>query len=162
MSFSWLFSNEGSLPHGHEIRVLHCATAEQGRARLAEAGKILGEDGARVLARKLGSYELDDSLVRSLTLAGVKLGERGEFPALSPARWTETPPAQYLKEGEVAAGLVLTPRQRESFLRFLARNRVNADGEIGAERAIRLARHFFFREPIVVVIRYTAPRFARG
>ncbi len=165
--FSWLFSDEVPLPHGLSFVVLHHASGELGAERLGAAAEVLGERGARDAAENLGRYELDDESARRLGLAGAQPGPEGEVPALSPSRWAEQPEADTwaqlqtrLSEGAEIVGLVLSRSQRESFLRFLTRNHGNEAESLTAEKAVRLARHFFFQEPLVVVLRHTAPRFA--
>jgi hypothetical protein len=129
---------------------------------------VLGEREARDRAEKLGAYELDEESVRRLENAGSAPGASGEFPALSPGRWVGTARADdadalesRLAGGDELAGVLLTESQRESFLRFLTRNHEQEAEGMAPERALRLARHFFFQEPVVAVVRHTAPRFAR-
>ena len=164
--FSWLFQSTVPLPAEHSIAAMLNACEDLGNARLSEAGGILGAAAAAAAASKLGRYELSDEVARALGLAGAELGEGGEFPALSPGRWAahsgaECPRALTMRledEGREIAGLLLSDGQRDSFLRFLARNRVNTGGAITAGKAVSLARHFFSAEPVQVVVRYTAGR----
>jgi hypothetical protein len=163
MNFDWLFSNEAPLPHGYRLAVLPLETDTLATRRLEEAGQILGSEEARETARKLGYYELDEESVRRLGLSGASTGKNGEFEALSPIRWTEIPQNDEWEEPQEeteVAGLLLTRSQRESFLKFLTRN--HGEEEMDAQKAVKLARHFFFQEPVIVVLRYTPPRFARS
>jgi hypothetical protein len=166
-SLSWLFSSELPLPAGLEIAPVRPVAEELGQERLAEAGKLLGPAEAKALAEKLGAYEVETAKAKELGLEGIRLGRNGELPALSPARWARDSGAESwealkarLKEtNATVAGLSLSPDQRQAFLRFLARNRKDPEGAPGPERMVELARHFFFSEPLNVVLRYTGPRF---
>ena len=125
---------------------------------------MLGRADAEAVAEKLGYYELDEACVRELESSGAKVGIDGKWPALSPMRWLASREAESwenlltrLKEkGGSVAGLRLSAAQRKGFHDFLHRNHVSP-GE--PERLVSLARHFFFGEPIIVVLAYTGPRF---
>ncbi|MGZ3650499.1 MAG: hypothetical protein ACXVB9_03135 [Bdellovibrionota bacterium] len=158
---NWLF-HPGALPPGYREALLQNVCTEFGSARLHEAARVLGDPALAARAAKVaGRYELRDDLCQALGLAGVALDEAGEIPALSPERWEENPTGEsrsalglrLAEEGRELAGLMLEERQRELFLRFLARNRVS---NLTALKAVSLARHFFSAEPVTVVIRYTA------
>lgn len=168
MSLAWIFAAEAPLPAGLSVETLAAASAELGDARLGAAEELLGRETARAIAKKTGAYELEEELARRLELEGLELGEGGEFPALSPSNWGNYPEAEswaaftarlQAAKGEIR-GLQLTASQREAFLQFLSRNRVEQDTAPGT--VAELARHFFFSEPLNVVVRYTAPRFAHS
>jgi|GEM_PF-3973729 len=168
MNLSWVFASETPLPAGLSVEKVAAATAELGDSRLSAADGLLGRDNARAIAKKAGAYQLEDELARRLELEGLELGENGEFPALSPRDWGLYPEAETWSSfvarmkrshGEIR-GLLMSPSQREAFLQFLSRNRVDPKGE--PEAIADLARHFFFSEPLNVVVRYTAPRFAHS
>jgi hypothetical protein len=160
---NWFFALEMPLPAGLELAVLATAAAELGSNRLAEAESLLGREAAREVAKKAGPYELDEGLARRLELEGLKLGAGGELPALSPTRWGLPAEAEtwaqlnrrLAEKGGEIRGVQLSAAQRGAFLQFLSRNRVNVDGT--ALEMVELARHFFFGEPINVVVRYTGP-----
>ena len=143
---SWLYRE---LPAGCRSVPLESIVAEQARARLAEAARVLGsEEAAFSAARVAGRYELDAETHRMLGLAGVALHANGELPALSPERWAELPaPAPH---GGAELGLLLNEAEAQAFTRFLARNHVS---DPAPDRAILLARHFFTGEPPLLVIR---------
>ncbi len=167
LSLSWLFSSELPLPAGLELAMVCTATEELGKIRLIEAGKLLGAPVAQELAEKLGTYEVGSEQAKALGLEGLRLEEEGGFPALSPARWGLHPQAEswmalrarMLECGGEVMGLSLNPEQRAGFLRFLGKHRVIPAGASELERIVELARHFFFAEPLNVVVRYTGPRF---
>lgn len=161
----WMYSSELPLPAGLEIEVLGTNTAQLGRERLEGMEALVGKAAAQALAEKLGKYELGEEKTKELGLQGVALERDGEFPALSPARWAQNAKtenwaalrARLHENGAEAVGLSLNSKQRESFLHFLARNRVNADSDLTV--IVNLARHFFSEDPLNVVVRYTGPRF---
>jgi hypothetical protein len=150
---------EEALPGGLRAAEVPNACAEVGSARLAEAAAVLGEAASLAEAERLGRYELADEVARELRLRGVALGEGGEVPALSPARWRAWPAAPDLRE---LVGLRLTAEQKASFLRFLTRNHEGDPLALAPERALELARPFFLAEPLAVVLRDTEPRFPRS
>lgn len=162
---NWLFAAEAPLPAGLELEVLANATQELTDNRFAEAQSLVGEERAGEIAHQLGPYELEEGLARKLELEGLKLGAAGEFNALTPAKWGKFPEAEswlaftarLAESGGEIRGLLLNGQQREDLLRFLSRNRVNTDCE--PTELVNLARHFFFEEPLNVVVRYTGPRF---
>lgn len=162
---NWLFAAESPLPAGLELEVLANATQELTDNRFAEAQGLVGAERAGEIAGQLGPYELEEGLARKLELEGLKLGAAGEFNALTPANWGKFPEAEswlalttrLSGSGGEIRGLLLTGVQRESLLRFLSRNRVETDCD--AVALVNIARHFFFEEPLNVVVRYTGPRF---
>ncbi len=165
MSFEWIFAAESTLPAGLEVETLSCASDELGNLRLGEAQALIGVEAARALALKAGPYELEEDLARRLELEGLKLGVGGEFSALSPPAWGAYAEAESWQSftrrlsqapAEIV-GLQLTATQREAFLQFFSRNRVDPESTPAA--VAELARHFFFGEPLNVVVRYTGPRF---
>lgn len=164
---SWMYASELPLPAGLAIEVINTADVELGKQRLEGMTALVGKETAEALAEKLGSYELGEEEAKGLKMKGLQLGKNDELPALSPARWKEAPDSQFwahlrarLHEKRIALkGLSLNASQREAFLNFMARNRVSADEELELEAIVGLARHFFFSEPINVVVRYTGPRF---
>lgn len=159
---NWLFASGKPLPEGYSLEALQPAADELGDSRLALAEHLLGREASRSIARRLGRYELTDALALRLELEGVKLGEGGEVPALSPSRWGLYPEARAwaelrssLAENHAAlAGLLLTAEQAEGFRRFLSRHSVGDGAPV--ERIVELARHYFHGEPLNVVVRYTA------
>lgn len=160
---SWLFAEEKPLPPGLELVPVPGVARALGKKRLATAEDLLGKAPAKAAAESLGRYELEESLARQLELEGLELGEGGEVPALSPARWAshldsqswEGLRARVSAGGAEIAGLRLPARQREAFLRFLSRHRVSAE----PAKVVELALHFFADADLNVVIRHTVPRF---
>jgi hypothetical protein len=167
VSPAWSFDASLPLPEGHSLLLLEPVAAELGDQRLHQAVALLGRETALTAAAKAGSYELDEELARRLALEGVELGEGGRIPALSPPEWGRHPEAHgrasfvesLMRSGGELRGLRLGKGEEESFRRFLSRNRVSEESEPGF--ILELARHFFFSEPLNVVVRYTGPRFAR-
>jgi hypothetical protein len=136
------------LPDGCRQISLDTVFAADARARMKEAARVLGSQAAAVAAaREAGRYELDESCLRKIGLAGVELGETGELPALSPERWADLPESTS-PSGEVL-GLLLTAPQREAFSRFLARNHVSNPSP---KRVVEIARHYF-TDSVIAVIR---------
>jgi hypothetical protein len=166
----WLFASELPLTKGLELEVLAPVPVELGHERIREASQLLGKSSAHSLAEKMAPYELGEQEAKQLGLEGICLNLDGEFPALTPGRWTLFPEAESweafrakLREcGAEVVGLSLNREQRDLFLRFLARNHVNPEKNSDSEKFVDLARHFFFSEPLNVVVRYTGPRFHHG
>ncbi len=163
----WLFSHEHPLPAGLSLEALAPCALALGQERLDAAAELIGEQSALALAEKLGAYELAESEVNRLGLEGLELGPEGEVPALSPKRWGAFPEAdnwdtlraRLNEEGGKVVGLSLNAEQRDRFLPFLSRNHVSAEANLDPEKIVSLAQHFFFAEPLNVVVRYTATRF---
>lgn len=156
---SWLHPQGKPLPAGHSLAALLPVADELGASRLRLAEGIVGRELAKNMARKLGPYQLSEELALRLELEGLKMGEEGELPCLTPARWGVYPEAlrweelhaALEREGAELAGLLLTEAQAESFRRFLARR--NVRDEAPPARIVELARHYFHGQPLNVVVR---------
>ncbi len=156
---SWLHQQGKPIPAGYSLAALLPVADELGAARLQLAEGIVGRELARGMARKLGPYQLSDELVLRLELEGLKVGEDGELPCLTPSRWGRYPEAlrweellgALKQEGVELAGLLLTEAEAESFRRFLLRRGVREESP--AARIVELARHYFHGQPLNVLVR---------
>lgn len=161
---NWLFPEGLPLPAGLSLEALQPAADALGNQRLAGAEEILGRESSLAVAKRAGPYLLEEGLALKLGLEGLELGEEGEVPALTPARWGRYPEAlsweklraRLSEGGGEACGLLLSKEQAAAFLRFLSRQRISAE-EGSPEKFLELARHFFFGKPLNVVVRYTGP-----
>jgi hypothetical protein len=141
----FLFS---AAPKDCEVRTLPAISAERGAARLRTLRGLAGAQGPKA-AQEAGLYLLEDKLALQLKLQGLTLAKGGEVPALSPARWKEG--AEEAGVPEHARGLLLDSAQAKRFRAFLRANGAGR-GSAGAVDLIHLARHFFYEEPIKVVV----------
>lgn len=161
---NWLFPEGLPLPAGLSLEALQPAADALGDQRLDGAEELLGRESARALAKRAGPYLLEEGLALKLGLEGLELGKEGEVEALTPARWGRHPEAlsweqlraRLADSGGEARGLMLSKEQAAAFLRFLSRQRIDAE-EGPPEKFLDLARHFFFGKPLNVVVRYTGP-----
>jgi hypothetical protein len=167
MNASFFFEVGKPLAHGLVEEELATWDREMAGARLTAAFPLVGMDKALSIARRLGDYELSPELVRRLELEGLELGKGGTLPALSPGGWA---PALHLdtysdlrarieQQGGELKGLRLNERDRESFRRFLEKQKV--PDTAGPWELTDIARHFFFQVSLKLVVSYTAPSFHR-
>jgi hypothetical protein len=158
------------LPPGHRLFEIHGWAKRHGASRLARAAGLIGEEEARAVAKKLGSYLLDDEIVRSLAFAGAALGPGGEFPCLSPSRWAEgnAPEdgqgfsawrAQWEREGCELAGLVLRVEERARLLAFLSL--MGKAPPADPWQLLEITDFFLVEDSLKLALRYTAPRLNR-
>lgn len=141
---NWIIS---SLPPASGYVELPALSSEKGAARLAAAANVVGNAPAQRLAHEAGPYLLDDKLALRLKLQGLSLGRGGEISALSPNKWPAgVAPAAVPAE---AFAVLLEAGQRRRFLAFL---HSNGHPDIPLVDLIRLARHFFYEEPVKVAV----------
>jgi len=120
MNLNWVFAMEAPLPAGLEIETLAAVPNELGDTRTNEAVALLGREAARAIANKVGPYQLEEEIARRLELEGLKLGEEGEFKALTPSTWGKHPNAEswssftmrLSQSGAEIRGLRLTQERR--------------------------------------------------
>ncbi len=156
---SWLFPEGEALPPGYFLQAHLPAADESGEKRLAVAEELLGRESSHSIARKLGAYELEESLALKIQLEGIALGKEGEIPALSPNRWGRFPEALSRQElldaisegGLEIAGLIMSEENAATFGRFLAARKIKESAP--PEKIAALARHFFHGQPINLVLR---------
>lgn len=142
-----------SVPKGCEARELPALAAVKANARLEILKSVVGAQGPKA-AKDAGLYLLEDKLALELKLQGLNLPKNGEVPSLSPARWPELA-ADDEPVPEGARGLLLEPaavRRLRTFLRASG-----ARGSLGALDLIHLARHFFYEEPVKIVVPTRTP-----
>jgi hypothetical protein len=134
-----------------EVRSVPSWHAHAGARRLLAAAQLVGEEEAKRIARKEGTYELEDSLADALRLEGLTISAKGEFPALSPANWLcsagrgSVPLAawrdRWNNEGVQLKAILLSELNRKAFLKFL--HTVSCDSVSDAWELLGLADHFF-------------------
>lgn len=145
----------------HEIYVIPSWVAHQGTFRLAEAGKLLGTGEAQRVARKEGTYELDEKLAHELRLKGLDIPAKGDVPALSPATWLRSstlevkPLAEWRMRFQFehieVEGLLIPGKMRDAFLGFLKTNHQTEPKDIWA--LVELADHFLFADSLQLLVR---------
>ena len=139
---------QAEIPTGCEAAELPSLAEELGGRRRALLTELLGaEEGARAAA-EAGLYQLGDSLVQRLQLQGVSLGDEGELPCLSPARWRPTATATMPARIE---GVLLEDTSARELITFI--QKTGAPAPADARALAELARHYFFGRRLRVCVR---------
>lgn len=136
------------IPVGCEAAELPSLAEELGGQRRALLAELFGAEAGARAAAEAGLYQLGDSLVQRLQLQGVSLGDEGELPCLSPARWG------LATTGEVpanVASVLLEEEEARELITFI--QKTGAPGAADARALAELARHYFFGRRLRVCVR---------
>lgn len=147
----WLFHEP---PPGTEVFPLPALAAETGGQRRRELERVIGSANAASALAEAAPYLLADELCRELRLKGLDLPENGAIPCLDPAGWARVE-ATVVPEG--VRGLQLDIARQRDLRSFLGRREPRSVAEL-----VRIARHFFYEEPLKLLVPYTAPRLPRA